>query len=270
VQDENKDTIEKLHGLRARSVDLTPEFFQSLQQLFNDPAIQKVMSDHTEQLTITHLGYFFSPENSSRIMQDDYMPSSEDVLRCRQRTAGANSTSIYMDKTYFEFFDIGGQKPERAKWEAVLSEHKFSAILYFVAADEYDVPDEEKEYIEKTKLDISKLIFTDLVSSGLISKEIPVVLFLNRKDLFEKRIAEKESYESFTSHFPDYNGGQDAQHALDYLRDNFKENVRDQSNPLRIHATCAVERESMVVVWRTVREFLLKQALADIGLLNMN
>jgi len=245
---------------------LTPDLLKKLKQIYNDPLVQTVIKDHSEQLTITHLSYFF--EDIDRITAENYQPTSSDVLRCRQRTAGANSASVYIDKNYFEFFDIGGQKPERAKWEQILNENEFAAILYFVAADEFDVDDEEKEY-ERTKLEISKFIFSEMVNSNIIQEDVPVILFLNREDLFEKRLADPEGFQSFKKHFPDFTGTVDKTQGLDFIRSQFLATIRDpeQSNPIRCHYTCALDTESMVVVWRCVREYLLKQALVDIGLL---
>jgi len=135
----NLDHEKHVTSLRARTVDLTPDLLQRLLALWKDPAIQEVIEKQQEQLTITHLPYFF--EHVDRITQAEYKPTDEDILRCRQRTAGTSSASVYIEKNYFEFFDIGGQKPERAKWEQILAEHDFSSVLYFIAVDEFDVED---------------------------------------------------------------------------------------------------------------------------------
>jgi len=253
-------------SLRARTVDLKPDLLERLMALWKDPIIQDVVEKHQEQLTITHLPYFF--EHVERITQADYKPTDEDILRCRQRTAGASSASVYIDKNYFEFFDIGGQKPERAKWEQILAEHEFSSVLYFIAADEFDVEDEEKEF-QRTKMEISRFIFSEIVNSNIVNADVPIILFLNRRDLFEERIQDPEGYKQFQAIFPNYSGGQEAKAGLEFIRDLFLETIRDpeHSNPIKSHYTCALDTESMVVVWRSVREYLLKQALKDTGLL---
>jgi len=167
------------------------------------------------------------------------------------------------------FFDVGGQKPDRAKWEQVLSEHDFSAIIYFVATDEFDVDDEEKEF-DRTKMEISRFIFSEIVNSNIIQEDVPVVLFLNRSDLFEERLKDPAGFKAFQDTFPEYEGKNEKAQGLEYIKDHFMAVVKDhpKTNPIKNHVTCALDRESLVMVWRTVREFLLKQALIDIGLLN--
>jgi len=189
-------------------------------------------------------------------------------LRCRQRTIGVSSASVYIDKNYFEFYDIGGQKPERAKWEQILGEHDFSSVLYFIAADEFDVEDEEKEF-QKTKMEISRFIFSEIVNSNIVKAEVPIILFLNRRDLFEERIKDAEGYKQFQAVFPNYSGSQDVKAALEFLRDIFLETIKypDHTNPIKTHYTCALDTEGMLVVWRSVREYLLKIALNEAGLL---
>jgi len=254
-----------ISSLRARTVDLTPELLARLNALWKDPVIQEVMTHHHELLTITHLSYFF--DNMDRITQADYKPTDEDILRCRQRTAGASSASIYIDKNYFEFFDIGGQKPERAKWEQILGEHEFTSIIYFIASDEFDVEDEEKEF-KRTKMEISRFIFSEIVNSNIVKSDVPIILFLNRRDIFEERIKDPEGYKQFQATFPNFSGGQDVKSGLDFIRDMFTETIRDpeNSNPIKAHYTCALDTESLVVVWRSVREYVLKQVLETLGL----
>jgi len=266
LQPANLEHEKHVTSLRARTVDLTPDLLERLVALWKDPIIQEVVEKHQEQLTITHLPYFF--ENIGRITEADYKPTDEDILRCRQRTAGASSASVYIDKNYFEFFDIGGQKPERAKWEQILAEHDFSSVLYFIAADEFDVEDEEKEF-QRTKMEISRFIFSEIVNSNIVNADVPIILFLNRRDLFEQRIQDPEGYKQFQAIFPNYSGGQEAKGGLEFIRDLFLETIRDpdHANPIKSHYTCALDTESMVVVWRSVREYLLKQALKDTGLL---
>jgi len=261
---ENQEHEKHIAALRARNVELTPDLIAHITPLWKDAALQEVLSTHAEQITITHLPYFF--EHLNRITAADYRPSDEDILRCRQRTAGASSTTVYIEKNYFEFFDIGGQKPERAKWEPVINENSFSSVIYFVASDEFDVEDEDKEF-QRTKMEISRFVFSEIVNSNMLDKDIPIILFINREDLFRQRFNDQNGVRQFQSTFPSYTGGADPQIGLSYIKDLFLSTVTDpnSSNPIKCHFTCALDTESMVVVWRSVREFLLKKALDELG-----
>ena len=74
-----------------------------------------------------------------------------------------------------------------------------------MAADEYDVGDEEKEY-DRTKLEISSFIFSEIVNSNVIEQDVPIVIFLNRRDLLAERLKDEASWDSFRKRFPEYDG----------------------------------------------------------------
>jgi len=245
---ENEAKAQEINLLRA-TAELTSETIGLLRALWQDPSIKAVLNRHSELLTVTHLGYFW--DQLDRVMQPEFVPNEEDILRARVRTAGANSSSIYIDKNFYEFFDVGGQKPERAKWEYVFKENKFATIIYFVAADEFDVENEDKDN-DRTKMEISRFIFSELVNSNVINEEVPVVLFLNRTDLFELRMNHPEGFKAFKDTFPDYAGSQNKLKGLEYIRDLFL-SVTDRKANIKHHFTCALDRDSLVVVWRTVR-----------------
>jgi guanine nucleotide-binding protein subunit alpha len=249
--------IALLHGSGA---EMNHQNATALKDLWLDPAIQRLVEKHSELLSITHLSYFW--EHFDRISQSHFIPNHEDILRARVRTAGANSSTIYIDNSYYEFFDVGGQRPERSKWEFVFRENRFNAIIYFVAADEYDVDNEDGDN-DRTKLEISRYIFAELVNSDIIDPEIPVVLFLNRSDLFQSRILNPEGFRSFQKIFPDYKGGQDISKAMDYLKDFFL-SVSENQQPIKTYVTCALDRNSLVVVWQTVRKSIMNKTLNEI------
>jgi len=113
-------------------------------------------------------------------------------------------------------------------------------------------------------MEISRFIFSELVNSNVISEDVPIVLFLNRTDLFEIRMNHAEGFKTFRETFPDYSGGQNKTKGLEYLRDLFLA-VTDRKANIKHHFTCALHQESLVVVWRTVKASLLNETLTDLG-----
>jgi len=257
---ENAEIANEIESLKARNEEkITTELANKLLQIWRDPTIQ-LLASHKENLIYIHLPYFF--DNLDRILAEDYIPSHEDILRCRQRTAGANSTAIWIDKLWFQFWDIGGQRPERQKWESVLHENKFASILYFVAADEFDCVDKDEEY-DHTKFEMSRMIFTEMLVSDIIPKEAPVILFMNRRDLFGDRWRTKEGQEAFRAVFPDFQG-ESENDALDFLVKYFKPD--DVQRSVIAQTTCALDTNSMILVWRSVRDYVMKDVLREIGI----
>jgi len=260
---EDEETAEQICSYRARTADLSPEVIETLKKLYQEPAIQEVMQNYTHQLPVTHFSYFW--DNIDRVVQENYIPTDDDILRARIRTSGSNSSTIYLDKNFFEFIDVGGQKPERAKWEFVISENKFAAVIYFVATDEYDVMDDEKDF-DRSKIDISRFIFNELVNSQVVTDGVPIILFLNREDLLEKRLLAPQGFLSFKESFPEYLGPNDIRKALEYIKNYFLSVIKDNNKTIKYHYTCALDRDGMVVVWKIIRDFLVEQALIEIGL----
>jgi len=257
---ENEQSAKEIALLHGSGAEMNEQNITALKELWIDPAIQRVVESHSELLSITHLTYFW--DHLDRINQPNFTPNHEDILRARVRTAGANSSIIYIDRSYFEFFDVGGQRPERSKWEFVFRENRFNAIIYFVASDEFDVDNEDGDN-DRTKLEISRYIFAELVNSEMLDPQIPVVLFLNRSDLFQSRILNSEGYASFQNIFPDYNGGQDSGKAMNYLKEYFL-SVSENNMKITSYVTCALDRNSLVVVWQTVRKSIMDKTINEI------
>jgi len=258
----NVESIKEFARDREKS-SVSAENIEILRAVWEDPTSQLIVKQYQERIATTHIAYFW--ENIDRIMQDSFKPTDEDILRIRMRTVGAYSTIVRIERNYFEFFDVGGQKPERAKWEKLLQSQEFSCILYFLATDEWDVMDEERE-IDSTKMEMSRIIFKEVLSSKDIPEDVPIILFMNRSDLFSERIKNKESFESFQNTFQQYTGGQDPEAAMDHLCKKFTEDTPKRKDPTKFYITNALDRHSMEPVWKAVKEHALQRAVKNMGL----
>jgi len=265
ISEENIEAYTAVKALSGRNVDFSDAAIQGhIKKLASDSAILDVCRNHPEKLEQTHLLYFL--ERFESYISEDFQVSDEDILRSRQRTAGANTNTVYFRKFYFEFCDIGGQKPERPKWQMVLNEHEFSAIIYFVATDEFDVRDEENEF-KDSKLELSKLIFSELINdSGIQESKVPIILMLNRSDLFRKRFEEIASKKRFREVQPEFQG-ETADQALEFLQGQFLAEQKDKErNTISPKATCALDTEAMKTVWKSISDSVLLQGIDDLNI----
>ncbi|XP_011385811.1 guanine nucleotide-binding protein G(s) subunit alpha-like [Pteropus vampyrus] len=71
------------------------------------------------------------------IKQADYVPSDQDLLRCRVLTSGIFETKFQVDKVNFHMFDVGGQRDERRKWIQCFND--VTAIIFVVASSSYNM-----------------------------------------------------------------------------------------------------------------------------------
>jgi guanine nucleotide-binding protein G(i) subunit alpha len=51
-----------------------------------------------------------------KLKPPNYIPSAEDILRCRRKTTGIISLKFVHNGVNFSIYDVGGQRNERRKW----------------------------------------------------------------------------------------------------------------------------------------------------------
>src|SRR5688500_2994226 len=93
------------------------------------------------------------------------------------------------------------------------------------------------------------------------TRDTTLLLFLNKTDLFKKKIEAKKDFEAFQKVFPKYNGGQDVDAAIDYVGDQFKSIAKTEGRnveELNVHKTCALDTEAMDAVFVAVRDNVFK------------
>jgi len=88
----------------------------------------------------------------------------------------------------------------------------------------------------------------------------PIILFLNKSDLFEKKIT-KVPLERF---FTDYDGGEDFEKAKQYLQSKFKTCVKNVNN-YYLHITCATNTENIEFVFKSVQHIFISGTLSESG-----
>uniref|UniRef100_H2YUK1 Guanine nucleotide-binding protein G(s) subunit alpha n=1 Tax=Ciona savignyi TaxID=51511 RepID=H2YUK1_CIOSA len=95
--------------------DFDPNFFDTINDLWEDAGVQKCFDRSNEYQLIDCAKYFYSYSN---IILSDYNLSKQmaDLLRCRVLTRGIFETKFQVDKVNFHMFDVGGQREERRKW----------------------------------------------------------------------------------------------------------------------------------------------------------
>jgi len=115
-------------------------------------------------------------------------------------------------------------------------------------------------------------------------RNVPIILFLNKKDLLEKKINEVD----LKTCFPDYkgnyahpfvcaykhgltirwyydSGGKNFKACLKYLENKFTNAVKDREAEVFVHATQATDTSQIQIVWQAVKSILLKDALDALG-----
>jgi len=107
---------------------ITPELGERIIKLFNSKAVQHAYSRRNEFWLLDSFEYYL--ENLTRFCSPDFEPNEDDVVMARIRTTGIVVTNLkqklvreskhepeFLD---FEVVDVGGQRNERKKMDALL------------------------------------------------------------------------------------------------------------------------------------------------------
>jgi guanine nucleotide-binding protein G(i) subunit alpha len=139
----------------------------------------------------------FFMKHISRIFDPCYEPTNEDWLKLRTVTNNISETVIKFNSQYLHFFDVSGVKSHRKYWVSYFDD--VTAILFVASLASYNQTMLEDD--SKNRLMDSLVAFEGLVNNPLLMKT-GIILFLNKRDLFEKKI-KKISIKEF---FPEYEG----------------------------------------------------------------
>jgi len=153
----NKAIADKLMGVAT--VELDPELGRLIKTIYTDPAIKKNIEQYNNYHLLDSTHFFLS--NIDRIAQADYLPSVEDLLRCRSHTVGIQELTLEIEQNKFIIVDVGGQRSERKKW--IHSFQDVTAVLFFVALSEYDLKLYEDD--DTNRMHESLKLFDDICNS---------------------------------------------------------------------------------------------------------
>ncbi|CAG9855459.1 unnamed protein product [Phyllotreta striolata] len=237
---------------------LTLELVIVMKKLWQDPGVQSCFRRSREYQLNDSAAYYLNALD--RISHPNYIPSQQDVLRTRVKTTGIVETNFSFRNLHFKMFDVGGQRSERKKWihcfEAV------TAIIFCVALSGYDLVLAEDEEVNRM---VESMQLFDSTCNSKWFVMTSIILFLNKKDLFEEKIARSP----LTICFPEYPGPNTYEAASEYIRKKF-ENLNRMKDKKEIysHFTCATDTNNIQFVFDAVTDVIIRNNLKDCGLLS--
>jgi len=229
---------------------LSKEIASDIKKLWKDSGILQAFKRSAEFQLNDSAEYFFT--NIDRISEPNYIPTEQDVLRCRARTTGIIETEFSVGKTKFNLVDVGGQRSERRKWLHCFTE--VTAVIFVVALSEYD----QKLYEDEStnRMHEALKLFKDICNTKWFI-DTSILLFLNKKDLFAKKIETVP----LSVCFPDYRGGNSFGETTQYIQDQF---LAQNENPKKLiypHQTCATDTDNINIVFKAVQDIILNKLL---------
>merc|ERR1712032_857631 len=112
---ENEDRAERIRNTSSTGETWSSETADDIRHLWNDSGLQKVYDEKDKKFQLNDsAAYFFN--DIERIGDNNYLPTNQDVLRCRVRSTGIDEVEFELDGLEFKMLDVGGQRSERRKW----------------------------------------------------------------------------------------------------------------------------------------------------------
>ncbi|CAH1264443.1 GNAI3 [Branchiostoma lanceolatum] len=179
----------------AEEGEMTPELAGIMKRLWADGGVQACFGRSREYQLNDSASYYLN--SLDRLAAGGYVPTQQDVLRTRVKTTGIVETHFTFKDLHFKMVDVGGQRSERKKW--IHCFEGVTAIIYCVALSAYDLVLQEDE--EVNRMHESMKLFDSICNNKWFT-ETSIILFLNKKDLFEEKITKSP----LTICYPEYTG----------------------------------------------------------------
>ncbi|WKY13003.1 hypothetical protein Q1695_004096 [Nippostrongylus brasiliensis] len=251
--------VRKVHASGCEFIEWSPELRSAINELWSDGGIRKAYAQRNAFHISESSEYFFN--ELDRISKKNYKPSLLDILHTRVPTSGVVQFYFTMKGINFEVFDVGGQRSERRKWIHCFD--NVNAVIYVAAISEYDQVLREDDKTNRLK---EALLLFDGVVNNQYFKDVSVILFLNKKDLF----AEKILYVSLKVCFESYDAERDGTgyaSSVAYIRKRFENALIKHSKKPYVHETCATDTNQVQVVINSVIDTIVQENLKDTGMI---
>jgi len=93
------------------------EIAKHVKILWADPGIRNTFANRARFQLDDACQYFFGRVDA--MAEEDFLPTYQDVLRCRARTTGIVETEFVIEEYHFKMLDVGGQRNERKKMDSL-------------------------------------------------------------------------------------------------------------------------------------------------------
>eukprot|EP01083_Nonionella_stella_P079283 217405_1 len=244
--------------LLRRDNEMNEDVAHHIARLWKDPGIRATFELRGKLSIPDSCEYFFN--NVHRIAKATYLPSDRDILLVRKRTTGIIEEHLTIKETKFHIFDVGGQRNERKKWI-----HCFENVtaVIFVASlscyDEYLLEDDAILVMHETLN-----LFEEICNSRWFEKT-SFILFLNKRDLFEKKIKRIAIAHCFNK----YEGPKhDFDTNYNFIKKAFENKNRNpKEKHIYTHCTTATDKDNVERVFNDVQHIVIQNSLSKGGLI---
>lgn len=233
--------------------NLDDRFNDNVKKLWADEGIQLAWTQRHVLPIVETVKYFL--DKLDVVLAPGYTVSDQDALLVRNRTTGIIEQSFVLNGIDFLVVDVGGQKTERKKWIHCFQD--VTAIIFVAALSEYNL--RMFEDLSKNRMADAIELFDSICNNQFLERAA-LILFLNKRDLFEEKIRfvpiasvpEFGDFDGEVGHFDK---------SCDYFLQKFLARNKLKTRNIYFHVTCATDKDNVQVVFEACREVILKRML---------
>ncbi|XP_077998015.1 guanine nucleotide-binding protein G(s) subunit alpha-like isoform X2 [Glandiceps talaboti] len=179
---DNKFRLDYIQDETSRpDFDFPQEFFEHTRALWDDKGVRQCYSRANEYQLIDSAKYFL--DKTEEVGEEDYLPSDQDILRCRVMTTGIFQTKFAVKGVNFHMFDVGGQRDQRMKWIQLFNDT--TALIFVTACSGYDLV--LREDPTQNRLVEAFELFTRIWQNRYL-KRVSAIIFLNKTDILAEKV----------------------------------------------------------------------------------
>lgn len=225
--------------------------------LWRDQGIQSVYGQRRLLQLSDSTGHYM--DSLARICDAGFAPTDTDILYARIPTKGVHEYRFHTKNPDFTFrmTDVGGQKAERRKWMQCFDD--VTSVIFIAALSDFDQVAAESEG-GGNRLQESLKLFKQ-VMKGKFLKKSTVILFLNKLDIFTRKIGQGNTIKQ---HFPKYSG---AEGDVDAIQKFILDLFSTEKKELYPHFTTAIDTRNIDFVFQSVKDTLIHDGLKEFNIM---
>lgn len=182
---ENEELAKEMVGQinPTTQTDITPDVAVQLETLWKDPGFQRIWLNRSKLNVYDNLEYYMKHIKRIGVGGKNYKPTLLDYIHCKRRTSSIWFYKLKLYNLNFTICDVGGQRGQRHKWISLFDD--VLTVLYAISLAEFDEILYESENVNRREESLN--VWKDIINRpGFM--DIGFVLFLNKLDLFEKKL----------------------------------------------------------------------------------
>lgn len=238
----------------STATSLNSEISDAIKKLWANDIIKTRFDNRSDIQIMDACNHYFN--ELDRISNSAYVPSEQDVLYSRVKTTGIVEICFSLLGNPFRLVDVGGQRSERRKWIHCFQE--VTAIFFIASMSEYDQVLREDA---STNRMVESLSLFEEIGNCQWFQATPIILFLNKSDLFAEKIKKID----LKITFPEYAGGCNEEKGSEFIKQKFATKMKNTAKKIYTHTTCATNTENVKFVFAAVQDIFMNKVIGDVG-----